>query len=152
MRVSLALQMLLSFTRSHLIIVDRTDCTLGVRFRKSFPVPREEDPMEISNHPGYCSDKRLLSLNWEQCPLAEDNTHDTHWIYRSWVGAYMEPYTLVIFVWESTLSFPKRNLDTNSATKLLTCILFCLHNMLGNGGIEFVGVANQCLISPISTP
>lgn len=36
--------------------------------------------------------------------------------------------------------YGKRNLNTNPATKLLTYNLFCLKDMLGNVGTEFVGV------------
>ena len=49
---------------------------------------------ECPNNTGHCKDSRLFSRNWQKGPVAEHNTFTTHWTWRNWSGAYIEPLLL----------------------------------------------------------
>lgn len=92
---------------------------------------------------------RLLSTNWQPGPISEDNTHTTHWMWRSWAVDYME-FSLSVqesTVQEGTLHAVKGEMQTTTQPQTLwfTMVSY-LQDMQDNGGTKLVGINNQCLI------
>lgn len=86
---------------------------------------------------------------------AEDNTHPTYWIGRSWNDAYMDPSLLCSRLLGEGNFFEcywRRNMNTNLVTKLLIYNMSCLKIFWDSGGTELLGGVNHCLILHKATP
>lgn len=78
--------------------------------------------------------KPLLSLkftseNLHGCPIAEDNTHTMHWIWKRQTWR-LQHYILDSIVGRYTSGHRKQNAETKSVKKYLVYNLSCLKNML----------------------
>lgn len=63
---------------------------LGRRLGYSYLNCCTKDPLISRNNWECCQDYRLLSTNWQQGCIGEDNTFTTHWTQRSRAGNYVQ--------------------------------------------------------------
>lgn len=68
------------------------------------------------NNPDCCQDKSLLSIDWHQGSITDDNTQTTHWTWRSQVGSYIDLSVLCCNV------LSMRRYQKQSTKKEMKCI------------------------------
>lgn len=123
----------------------------------SHGVTGQEGPMEIppQKNPGCCCQNYgLLSTDWQQGSIAEDNTHRTHWTWRCWAGAHIKPSPLcssVFGIRRYSTSNQKRNVNIKNSHNLfihngILSARYTMAMVAQSFCMYVVGITNQCLI------
>lgn len=75
---------------------------------------------ESTNNPGSYKCYRMLSTNWQEDPIAEDNSYTTNWMCNSLTRAYVNSFLLCdsMFGIRYSTCYHKRNINTNPAKNL----------------------------------
>lgn len=74
---------------------------------------------EPPNNLCCCQDYRLFSTNWQQSPIAEDNTYAMHRTWRSWASSYIEPLLLYVSIFGTgrySVSYQRSKVKHQTAT------------------------------------